>query len=98
MKRSRWKLPFILPKFLNINKFKSKIALITNKSMCIVPSFINFKFIVYSGNVKKSVHVRKPMIGSKIGEFVLTKIFGSEISNSMALKERRKKEDKKKKK
>lgn len=97
MKRSRWKLPFILPIFLSSNTFKSKIALITNKSMCIVPKFVNFKFIVYSGNVKKSVHVRKLMIGSKIGEYVMTKIFGSGISNSMNLKERRKKEDKKKK-
>lgn len=38
------------------------------------------------------------MIGSKLGEFSITKIFGSAIAYSMALKAQKKKEDKKKKK
>jgi ribosomal protein S19 len=38
------------------------------------------------------------MIGLKLGDFSVTKIFGSAIAYSMALKAQKKKEDKKKKK
>jgi hypothetical protein len=38
------------------------------------------------------------MVGRKLGSYSITKIFGSAIALSMALKQRRKKEDKKRKK
>ena len=97
MKRSRWKLPFVLPFFFGSKIVKSKIVFINRRSICIVPKFINFKFIVPSGKVKKSVYVRKLMVGTKVGEYAVTKIFGSTISLSMGMKEQRKKEDKKRK-
>jgi ribosomal protein S19 len=48
------------------------------------------KVLVYSGKSWVKIVFQKSMIGSKLGEYSLTKIMGSAISVSMAKKEKEK--------
>lgn len=96
--RSGWKLPFINNIFLSNLFFKSSNFITSMRSCTILPHFIGKKIRIYSGRTWKSLIVNKFMVGMKLGEFSISKIFGSAISFSMALKAQRKKEDKKKKK
>ena len=100
-KRSAWKLPFISPIFFNKNIFKTKNKMLkfSQRNGIISKKLINRseRISVYSGKLWKSFYPRSIMLGLKLGEFCFTKIFGRFVAISMAIKAKRKKQDKKKK-
>ncbi len=41
----------------------------------IIPEFVGFTFLVHNGKVFNKVYVTEDMVGHKLGEFSLTRIF-----------------------
>lgn len=97
MQRAVWKVPYVRPIFLSKKFIKSKIFNTFIRNVVITKIFLNKRIRLYSGFTRKSFDIRKLMLRNKLGCFCITKIFGSAISRSIANKEKRKKEDKKKK-
>jgi ribosomal protein S19 len=83
---------FLSKKFVKSNLFSTYI-----RNASITKIFIGKRIRLYSGNVRKTFDIRRLMLKNKLGDFSITKIFGSAISISIALKAQRKKEDRKKK-
>ena len=76
MNRSKWKGPYISPKFLkkNFNQLdKKKSNNIISRNSKIIQKFIGLTFEVHTGKIYKSINVTKEMIGYKFGEFVPTR-------------------------
>jgi small subunit ribosomal protein S19 len=75
MGRSKWKGPYIDPKFIddlnNLNKKKSLPIISRNSS--IIPKFIGLKFKVHTGKTFLEITVSKAMVGHKFGEFTPTR-------------------------
>jgi ribosomal protein S19 len=94
--RAGWKIPYISPIFFSKNFLKSKKFYTNRRNTTIAPHFIGKKISVYSGKVLKTVSVKKLLVGGKLGQYSISKVFGEAIGVNMALKEKRKKEDKKK--
>lgn len=92
-----WKVPYVHPIFFGKKFVKSKNFHSFFRNVTITKIFIGKRIRLYAGNTKKSFNIRKLMLKFKLGDFSITKIFGSAIARSMANKEKRKKEDKKKK-
>lgn len=97
MRRSRWKIPFVSPIFFDRKFFKSNVLKVNHRNSTITRAFLKKRLSLHSGKVWKNVFPRFIMLGHKLGVYCFTKIFGRAIGQSMALKAKRKKEDKKKK-
>jgi ribosomal protein S19 len=80
MVRSRWKVPF-LSSFVFTNRFVFNKFFTTFKRNTIISSiFLNKMLNVHNGRDLSSIRIQNSMIGKKLGEFVVTKIIGREVS------------------
>jgi small subunit ribosomal protein S19 len=80
MGRSFKKGPFIDSKlFAKVNKqiqAQSKEPIKTWARRCtIIPEFVGFTFMVHNGRMFLKVFVTEDMVGHKLGEFSLTRVF-----------------------
>nr|MDD3720083.1 30S ribosomal protein S19 [Candidatus Gracilibacteria bacterium] len=80
MARSLKKGPYIydrlLSKVLKLNEQGKKTIIKTWSRDCtIVPEFVGHTFGVHNGKVHTPVFVTEDMVGHKLGEFSLTRIF-----------------------
>lgn len=96
MQRSGWKIPYISPIFFSKVFIKSKRFNTDIRNTTIAPVFVGKRMGIYAGYTLKSVNIRRHLVGDKLGAYCITKIFGSAIGESIGLKEKHKKEDKKK--
>jgi ribosomal protein S19 len=61
-------------------KLTGKIFFILKKKNIVIESYmIGLNFIVYNGKTFFFINIKQNMVGFKIGEFLLTKILGSDI-------------------
>lgn len=74
LKRSAWKVPYIVS--LPIKQAREKnIPIRTNARSCtILPSFVGLMFEIHNGRTYKQVRITENMIGMKLGEFAPTRI------------------------
>ena len=80
MSRSVKKGPYVDPKLLSkvekLNQTKEKKVIKTwSRRSTIFPEFVGHTFSVYSGRKFQNVFISENMVGHKLGEFVLTRIF-----------------------
>jgi len=80
MSRSLKKGPYIDEKLIaKVNKqtqIKSKEPIKTWARRCtIIPEFVGFTFMVHNGRMFMKVFVTEDMVGHKLGEFAMTRIF-----------------------
>jgi ribosomal protein S19 len=96
--RSIWKIPYVHPLFLTKKFFKSKWFITRVRNITVTRKFRRKMICIHNGRVFIKRRMRLAMRGYKLGAFIMTKIFGRWIAKSMAIKAKRKKQDKKKKK
>lgn len=80
MSRSLKKGPFVDPKLYNkvdkLNQTNTKEPIKTWARACtIVPEFVGHTFMVHNGKIFHKVFVTEEMVGHKLGEFSMTRIF-----------------------
>ncbi|MBQ2620787.1 MAG: 30S ribosomal protein S19 [Thermoguttaceae bacterium] len=80
MSRSLKKGPFVDPKLFvkveKLNQTNTKEPIKTWARACtIVPEFVGHTFMVHNGKVFHKVFVTEEMVGHKLGEFSMTRIF-----------------------
>lgn len=81
MPRSLRKGPVVSFKILSLiskcpaNKVATTKIKVKNRSLDILPEFVNFTFLVYNGKMFVEVKVTESMIGHKLGEFSPTRTF-----------------------
>lgn len=80
MSRSLKKGPFVDPKLYmkvdRLNEQGTKEPIKTWARSCtIVPEFVGHTFMVHNGKIFNKVFVTEEMVGHKLGEFSLTRIF-----------------------
>ncbi|MDR2762594.1 MAG: 30S ribosomal protein S19 [Planctomycetaceae bacterium] len=80
MSRSLKKGPFVNPKLLvKVEKLDSAVRKEPIKTWAractIVPEFVGHTFLVHNGKAFIKVFVTEEMVGHKLGEFSLTRIF-----------------------
>lgn len=73
MSRSKWKGPYIHFRFFKKKYLKNKLFKIWSRDSIILSHFINYKFLIYSGNIFKKLIVSREKIGYKFGEFCTTR-------------------------
>lgn len=80
MTRSLKKGPFVEPKLLQKvvrqtqTGIKDPIKTWSRRST-VVPEFVGFTFLVHNGKVFNKVFITEEMVGHKLGEFSITRIF-----------------------
>jgi small subunit ribosomal protein S19 len=73
MTRSTWKTPYSTTSILKkLKQRKTSISLFT-KNATILPQLVGLTIHVYNGQRLLPVLIQEPMIGHKLGEFVLTR-------------------------
>jgi small subunit ribosomal protein S19 len=80
MSRSLKKGPFVDPKLYakvdKLNQTNAKEPIKTWARACtIVPEFVGHTFMVHNGKIFHKVFVTEEMVGHKLGEFSMTRIF-----------------------
>ena len=80
MSRSLKKGPFVDPKLYakvdKLNQTNAKEPIKTWARACtIVPEFVGHTFMVHNGKTFHKVFVTEEMVGHKLGEFSMTRIF-----------------------
>ena len=80
MSRSLKKGPFVDPKMFakvdKLNQTNTKEPIKTWARACtIVPEFVGHTFMVHNGKIFHKVFVTEEMVGHKLGEFSMTRIF-----------------------
>ncbi len=80
MGRSQKKGPYVDEKlFLKVNRqigTGTRDPIKTWARKCtIIPEFVGFTFLVHNGKIFNKVFVTEDMVGHKLGEFSLTRIF-----------------------
>ena len=80
MGRSQKKGPYVDEKlFLKVNRQTqsgTREPIKTLARRCtIIPEFVGFTFLVHNGKIFNKVFVTEDMVGHKLGEFSLTRIF-----------------------
>ena len=80
MSRSLKKGPFVDPKLYakvdKLNQTNAKEPIKTWARACtIVPEFVGHTFMVHNGKIFHKVFVPEEMVGHKLGEFSMTRIF-----------------------
>lgn len=73
MSRSKWKGPFIHFKFFKKKYLKNKLYKIWSRDSIILSHFINYKFLIFCGNVFKKITISREKVGYKFGEFCTTR-------------------------
>lgn len=91
MKRSVWKLPFVNPALMKLKNFnddsqKTKILWFRNS---VIPSFmVGRRVRVYNGAWYLVQTISSDMVGSKFGEYSLTKRSDSQLQSRMKAKKK----------
>ena len=80
MSRSLKKGPFVdtklLQKVIRQSQMGSKDPVKTwSRRSTIVPEFVGYTFLVHNGKIFNKVFVTEEMVGHKLGEFSITRIF-----------------------
>ncbi|MCY4414138.1 MAG: 30S ribosomal protein S19 [Alphaproteobacteria bacterium] len=80
MARSVWKGPFVDGHLLKkveaaLASGRSEVIKTWSRRSTILPSFVGLTFAVHDGRSFKSVYVTPEMVGSKLGEFSMTRTF-----------------------
>jgi small subunit ribosomal protein S19 len=80
MSRSLKKGPFVdtklLQKVIRQSQMGSKDPVKTwSRRSTIVPEFVGYTFLVHNGKIFNKVFVTEEMVGHKLGEFSMTRIF-----------------------
>jgi small subunit ribosomal protein S19 len=80
MSRSLKKGPFVDAKVLQKVLRQSQVGIkdpikTWSRRSTIVPEFVGFTFLVHNGKVFNRVFVTEEMVGHKLGEFSMTRIF-----------------------
>ena len=80
MRKTKKKGPFVDPKLFakvdKLNQTNAKEPIKTWARACtIVPEFVGHTFMVHNGKVFHKVFVTEEMVGHKLGEFSMTRIF-----------------------
>jgi small subunit ribosomal protein S19 len=86
MPRSLKKGPFVDAKLLKrveaLNQTNKKSILKTwSRSSTIIPDFVGHTFGVHNGNKFIPVYITENMVGHKLGEFAVTRIFRGHAGN-----------------
>jgi ribosomal protein S19 len=72
--RSRWKLPFVHPSFIDKNLLSlDYVSISDSRNVTIIPDFVGKCFIIDGGMYCSPINVTKKMVGHKFGEFRRTK-------------------------
>lgn len=74
LKRSAWKVPFIVPLPLREARDNNQPIRTNARSCTILPSFIGIKFQVHNGKSYNEFTVVENMVGSKLGDFAPTRV------------------------
>lgn len=74
LKRSAWKVPFIVPLPLREARESNQPIRTNARSCTILPSFIGIKFQVHNGKSYNEFTVVENMVGSKLGDFAPTRV------------------------
>ena len=80
MSRSLKKGPFVDPKLLQkvVKQIQSGIKdpiKTWSRRSTIIPEFVGYTFLVHNGKVFNKVFVNEEMVGHKLGEFSMTRVF-----------------------
>ena len=80
MSRSLRKGPFVDAKLLQKVLRQSQIGIkdpikTWSRRSTVVPEFVGFTFLVHNGKIFNKVFVTEEMVGHKLGEFSMTRIF-----------------------
>jgi len=86
MSRSSKKGPFVaehlLKKVNAMNEQRAKDPIKTwSRASTIIPDFVGHTFLVHNGKVHNRVFVTEDMVGHKLGEFSLTRVFKGHTSS-----------------
>ena len=75
MSRSKWKIPYINPKYIKqIKEVKKQHNIMKiSRNSEIIPKFLNLIFKIHNGKNYIEISVTEDMIGHKFGEFVSTR-------------------------
>jgi len=74
MSRSKWKIPFIDKSILkSITKQKYNPTKTWSRRSTIYPALVGLKLEIYNGKEMIKREIKPPMVGHKLGEFVLTR-------------------------
>lgn len=74
LKRSAWKVPFIVPLPIREAREKGEPIRTNARSCTILPSFIGIKFQVHNGKSYNEFTVSENMVGCKLGDFAPTRV------------------------
>jgi len=93
MARSAKKGPYVdfklYMKVERLNEQNRKDPIKTWARNCtIVPEFVGHTFLVHNGKVFNNVYVTEDMVGHKLGEFSLTRVFRQHTTGSKAQRAR----------
>lgn len=89
--RSRWKVPFVSPKFFRQNFLKATAFNTHVRNSLITGIFLDKTLRIYNGSKVKSFIIKPTMLGKRLGEFSITKVLGRDIALSKQLKAKAKK-------
>nr|YP_010577910.1 ribosomal protein S19 [Cryptomonas pyrenoidifera]UZP15130.1 ribosomal protein S19 [Cryptomonas pyrenoidifera] len=76
MPRSTWKKPFsqsVIFKSIYSNNNLQKPIVVRSRNSIIFPLFLGITFSIYNGKKFINIQIHEGMIGSKFGDFVLTR-------------------------
>lgn len=74
LKRSAWKMPFIVPLPIKEAREKNQPIRTNARSCTILPTFIGLKFQVHNGRAYHEFTVNEHMVGYKLGDFAPTRV------------------------
>lgn len=86
MSRSSKKGPYVEPSLMKkvqlmVNQEKKKPIKTWSRRSTIFPEFVGLTFEVHNGKSFTNVYVTEDMIGHKLGEFAITRVFKQHTGN-----------------
>lgn len=86
MSRSSKKGPYVEPSLMKkvqtmVNQEKKKPIKTWSRRSTIFPEFVGLTFEVHNGKTFTNVYVTEDMIGHKLGEFAITRMFKQHTGN-----------------
>ena len=74
MSRSKWKGPYINPRYLReLKNIKKQHVYKMSRNSEIIPKFVGLTFKIHNGKSYTEVTTTDSMVGHKFGEFVFTR-------------------------
>ena len=74
MSRSKWKGPYINPRYLKeLKNIKKQHVCEMSRNSEIIPKFVGLTFKIHNGKSYTEVTATNSMVGHKFGEFVFTR-------------------------